>query len=140
MKRKIYILKNRKPALLVLALTGLFLLNSARAQTPEAISENAKTESAMKLSFKEVGNLRFRLEVTQPLLVLHDVVDVFIVSSDRQVLFANTYSHHALRITTFDLSTLQDGTYGFEIRSGATRIAQKFDIKTKSNRVILARN
>ncbi|GAB3933366.1 hypothetical protein [Larkinella terrae] len=140
MKRKIYILKNRKPGLLLLALMSLLLMNTVRAQTPEAISENAKTESAMQLSFKEVGNLRFRLEVTQPLLALHDAVDVFIISSDREILYANTYSHHALRITTFDLSTLQDGTYGFEIRSGGTRIAQKFDIKTRLQRVILDQN
>ncbi|GAB3894556.1 hypothetical protein GCM10028803_09700 [Larkinella knui] len=140
MKRKIYNSQNLKRALLMLAVAGGLTRYSARAQTPEAIRETAKENPALELSFREVSTLKFRLEVTRPFLLLHDAVSVFILTKDRQILYARTYSHHALRITTFDLSTLQDGTYGFEVRSGDERVTQLFDIKTKSKRVILARN
>ncbi|RCR67931.1 hypothetical protein [Larkinella punicea] len=140
MKRKIYKHMNLKKALLMLALAGGFSLNSAQAQTLEDLPRTAKEDPALQLAFREVSNLKFRIEVTQPFQLLHDAVSVFILSNDRQILFANTYSHHALRITTFDLSTLQDGTYGFEVRSGSKRVTQLFDIKTKSKRVVLARN
>jgi hypothetical protein len=140
MKRKIYKHTNLKSGLLVFALAGLLLTSSAQAQTSESSPKNAKDTPAFQFSFQETGHLKFRLEVTQPLMILHDNIDIFIVSHDRQILFANTYSHHALRLTTFDLSTLQDGTYGFEVRSGGNRVTQLFDIKTKLKRVVLAQN
>jgi hypothetical protein len=140
MKRKIYRHRNLKMALLMLTLAGGFSLNTAQAQTLENLPRTAKEDAALQLSFWEVSHLKFRIEVIQPFQLLHDDIRVSILSNDRQILYANTYSHHALKITTFDLSTLQDGTYGFEVRSGSKRVTQLFDIKTKSKRVILARN
>jgi hypothetical protein len=140
MKRKFYNTMNLKPVLLLLALTGMLTISSARAQTLENSISDANDSPELQLSFREISNLRFRIEVTRPLLTLHDPVDIFIVSNDREILYANTYSHHALRITAFDLSKLQDGTYGFVVRSGKKRVTQLFDIKTRAKRVVLARN
>ncbi|KAA9352731.1 hypothetical protein [Larkinella humicola] len=140
MKREIYKHRNLKKALLMLTLAGGVALNPSQAQTLENLPQTAKEDAALQLAFREVSNLKFRIEVTQPFQLLHDDIRVYILSNDRQILYANTYSHHALRITTFDLSTLQDGTYGFEVRSGSKRVTQLFDIKTKSKRVVLARN
>ena len=140
MKRKIYNPRHLKTGPMAFMLAGLLGLNAAKAQKLEKPAEAGKQIPGLQFSFYEIGNLKFRLEVTKPLLALQDPIDVFIVSDDRQILYARTYSPRDLRITTFDLSTLQDGTYGFEVRSGTTRIAQRFDIKTQSKRVILDRN
>ncbi|WP_460634251.1 hypothetical protein [Larkinella harenae] len=138
MKRKIYKHMNLKKVWPILVLTIWLDTNLAHAQAPVSLAE--KDTPAMQLSFREIGKLKFRLEITQPLLQLHDNVAVFIMSDNRQILYANNYSHHELRVTTFDLSTLQDGTYSFEVRSGGQRFAQLFDIKTKMKRIILDRN
>lgn len=140
MKMKIYKHMNRKASWLTLALVGSLWIGSAHAQMPISGTEPAQKGTGLQLSFHEISNLKFRLEVTEPLMQLHDNIDIFIMSDDRQILFANKYSHHELRITTFDLSPLQDGTYSFEVRSGGKRIAQLFDIKTKLKRVVLDRN
>ncbi|MFC5412262.1 hypothetical protein ACFPMF_23250 [Larkinella bovis] len=137
MKMKIYKLMNRQTGLLMLVLMVLFVITSVRAQTPKVEPETENSAPTLQLSFHEIGNLKFRLEVTRPLTLLHDNVDIFILSDDKQILFANKYSHHALRITTFDLSTLEDGTYRFRVRSGGQRIEQLFDIRTKTTRIIM---
>ncbi len=123
-----------------MVLGGLLLAGPADAQTPEEDLKNTKDTPGLQLSFHEISNLKFRLEVTEPLMLLHGNIDVFIISNDQQILYANKYSHHELRVTTFDLSTLQDGTYSFVVRSGTTRVSQQFDIRTKFKRVILDRN
>lgn len=140
MKRKIYKPLKRKSGWLALALAGLLWVGSAQAQTPEEEPRNTKVTPGIQLSFHETGKLKFRLEVTQPLMLLHDNIDVFIMSDSQQIMYANKYSYHELRITTFDLSPLQDGTYSFVVRAGETRVSQQFDIKTKSKRVILSRD
>ncbi|GAB3333025.1 hypothetical protein GCM10027299_40070 [Larkinella ripae] len=140
MKREIYKPRNPKKSLLTLALAGLLSIYSAKAQTLETGSEKPGETPTLQLAFHEIGTLKFRLEVTRPLTLLHDNIDIFILSDDRQILHASKYSHHELRVTTFDLSTLQDGTYRFEVRSGDQRIAQLFDIKTRLKRVVLDRN
>ena len=128
-----------KNTLLIAALTGLLLSGSAltaNAQTNIATSE--KTESAStKLTVLQIKPMQFRVSYNNP---TSKNVAVRILDTDRNVLFQESKRVDNNYLKYFDLSTLMDGTYTFEITDGKEKATQSFDILTTTSRVVSSIN
>ena len=116
-----------KNTLLIAALTGLLLSGlalTANAQTNIATSE--KTESAStKLTVLQIKPMQFRVSYNNP---TSKNVAVRILDTDKNVLFQESKRVDNNSLKYFDLSTLMDGTYTFEITDGKEKATQSFDI------------
>jgi len=128
-----------KNTLLIAALTGLLLSGSAltaNAQTNIATSE--KTESAStKLTVLQIKPMQFRVSYNNP---TSKNVAVRILDTDKNVLFQESKRVDNNYLKYFDLSTLMDGTYTFEITDGKEKATQSFDILTTTSRVVSSIN
>lgn len=128
-----------KTTFVTAALIGLLLSGSAltvNAQTAIATSE--KTESAnSKLSVLQVKPMQFRVAYNN---AQSSNVIVRILDTDKNVLFTDSKRPESTYLKYFDLSTLLDGTYTFEITDGKEKYSQSFDILTKTSRVVSSLN
>ena len=128
-----------KNTLLIAALTGLFLSGSAltaNAQTTNATAETTQTVSN-KLNVLQVKPMQFRVSYNNP---VSKVVAVRILDTDKNILFSENRRVDKTYLKYFDLSTLVDGTYTFEILDGKEKAAQSFDILTTTSRVVSSIN
>lgn len=128
-----------KNTLIIAALTGVLLSGSAfttNAQNNFATAD--KTENAStKLTVLQVKPLQFRVSYNNP--ISKNVV-VRILDNEKNVLFSENRRVENNYLKYFDLSTLMDGTYTFEITDGKEKTAQSFDILTTTSRVVSSIN
>lgn len=128
-----------KNTLIIAALTGLLLSGSAfAANAQDNIATADKTENAStKLTVLQVKPLQFRVSYNNP--ISKNVV-VRILDNEKNVLFSENRKVENNYLKYFDLSTLMDGTYTFEITDGKEKTAQSFDILTTTSRVVSSIN
>ena len=128
-----------KNTLIIAAITGLLLSGSAfAANAQDNIATADKTENAStKLTVLQVKPLQFRVSYNNP--ISKNVV-VRILDNEKNVLFSENRKVENNYLKYFDLSTLMDGTYTFEIVDGKEKAAQSFDILTTTSRVVSSIN
>lgn len=128
-----------KNTLIIAALTGLLLSGSAfAANAQDNIATTDKNENAStKLTVLQVKPLQFRVSYNNP--ISKNVV-VRILDNDKNVLFSENRKVENNYLKYFDLSTLMDGTYTFEITDGKEKTAQSFDILTTTSRAVSSIN
>lgn len=128
-----------KNTLIIAAITGLLLSGSAfAANAQDNIATANKTENAStKLTVLQVKPLQFRVSYNNP--ISKNVV-VRILDNEKNVLFSENRKVENNYLKYFDLSTLMDGTYTFEITDGKEKAAQSFDILTTTSRVVSSIN
>ncbi|MET7253355.1 hypothetical protein ACWKW6_31005 [Dyadobacter jiangsuensis] len=128
-----------KNTLIIAAVTGLLLSGSAfAANAQDKFATADKTENAStKLTVLQVKPLQFRVSYNNP--ISKNVV-VRILDNEKNVLFSENRKVENNYLKYFDLSTLMDGTYTFEITDGKEKTAQSFDILTTTSRVVSSIN
>lgn len=128
-----------KNTLIIAAVTGLLLSGSAfAANAQDNFATADKTENAStKLTVLQVKPLQFRVSYNNP--ISKNVV-VRILDNEKNVLFSENRKIENNYLKYFDLSTLMDGTYTFEITDGKEKTAQSFDILTTTSRVVSSIN
>jgi hypothetical protein len=128
-----------KNTLIIAAMTGLLLSGSAftsNAQNNFATADKTVTAST-KLTVLQVKPMQFRVSYNNP--ISKNVV-VRILDNEKNVLFSENKRVENNYLKYFDLSTLMDGTYTFEITDGKEKTAQSFDILTTTSRVVSSIN
>ena len=128
-----------KNTLFSAALIGLLISGSAfTANAQTAIATSDKTESAStKLTVLQVKPMQFRVSYNN---AQANNIIVRILDTDKNVLFSENKRAEATFVKYFDLSTLLDGTYTFEITDGKEKASQTFDVLTKTSRVVSSIN
>ena len=127
-----------KSIILTAALTGLLFSGSAFTVNAQTTNASEKTISASnKLNVLEVKPMQFRVSYNKP---ESNAVIVRILDTDKNVLFAENKRTESNYLKYFDLSTLLDGTYTFEVTDGKEKYSQTFDILTKTSRVVSSIN
>ena len=128
-----------KNTLIIAAVTGLLLSGSAfAANAQDNFATADKTENAStKLTVLQVKPVQFRVSYNNP--ISKNVV-VRILDNEKNVLFSENRKVENNYLKYFDLSTLMDGTYTFEITDGKEKTAQSFDILTTTSRVVSSIN
>jgi hypothetical protein len=122
------------------ALTLAVALLNAPAQAQELASTSVVTspvENPLKVTIVQDNKLRFQLEFTNP---ENRKVYVTIKDAQQRDLFVETFTTQGRHVRTFDLSTLADGRYTFEVNGAKAQFAQSFELATQTNRVVLAKN
>jgi hypothetical protein len=123
-----------KTIILTAALTSLLFSGTTFSTNAQTTATSDKTVSANnKLSIQEVKPMQFRVSYNK---VESNIVSVRIMDTDKTVLFSENKRTDANYLKYFDLSTLLDGTYTFEITDGKEKYTQSFDILTKTSRVV----
>jgi len=128
-----------KNTLFAAALTGLLLSGSAftcNAQQNDVTSEKSETVSE-NLSILQVKPMQFRVSYHNPQT---KTVSVRILDTNKNVLFSESKNTENNYLKYFDLSTLMDGTYTFEITDGKEKASQSFDILTTTSRAVSSIN
>lgn len=128
-----------KNTLVAAALTAFLLSGSAftcNAQQNDVTSEKSATASE-KLSILEVKPMQFRVSYHNPIT---KTVSVRILDTNNNVLFSESKNTEKSYLKYFDLSTLMDGTYTFEVIDGKEKTSQSFDILTTTSRVVSSIN
>jgi len=127
-----------KNTLLIAALTGLLLSGSALTVNAQTNIATEKTETVSnKLTVLQIKPMQFRVSYNQP---TSKIVAVRILDTDKNVLFSESKRVDSNYLKYFDLSTLMDGTYTFEITDGKEKATQSFDILTTTSRVVSSIN
>lgn len=128
-----------KNTLIIAAITGLLLSGSAfAANAQDNFATADKTGNAStKLTVLQVKPLQFRVSYNNP--ISKNVV-VRILDNEKNVLFSENRKVENNYLKYFDLSTLMDGTYTFEITDGKEKATQSFDILTTTSRVVSSIN
>ena len=127
-----------KSIILTAALTGLLFSGSAFTVNAQTTNASEKTISANnKLNVLEVKPMQFRVSYNN---AQSNNIIVRILDTDKNVLFSENKRAAATFVKYFDLSTLLDGTYTFEITDGKEKASQTFDILTKTSRVVSSIN
>ncbi len=119
----------------IAALTGLLfqgLAFNSNAQTTATISERSVSE---KLNIQEVKPMQFKVSYHTP---QSKSITVRILDTDKNVLFNESKRTDVNYVKYFDLTSLLDGTYTFEIMDGKEKFSQSFDVLTKTSRVVSA--
>ena len=128
-----------KNTLIIAALTGLLLSGSAFTSNAQDNVATAKTEASAsdKLNILQIKPMQFRVSYKNP---VSKNVAVRILDTDNNVLFSENKRIDTNYLKYFDLSTLLDGTYTFEITDGKEKASQSFDILTTTSRVVSSIN
>ena len=127
-----------KNTLLIAALTGLLLSGSALTVNAQTNIATEKTETVSnKLTVLQIKPMQFRVSYNNP---TSKNVAVRILDTDNNVLFSENRRVDNSYLKYFDLSTLMDGTYTFEITDGKEKATQSFDILTTTSRVVSSIN
>jgi hypothetical protein len=121
----------------LVALMGTLMtapLSGAMAQANEA-SAPASTEQAKSAPFDVVQTkpMQFRVIYNAPQA---SKIVMRIVAANGDILFNETRSIQSGYVRYFDLATLADGTYTFELLDGQEKYDQSFDILTKTRRIV----
>ncbi|MCF0052309.1 hypothetical protein LXM25_19735 [Dyadobacter sp. LJ53] len=127
-----------KNTLLIAALTGLLLSGSALTVHAQTNIATEKTETVSnKLTVIQIKPMQFRVSYNNP---TSKNVAVRILDTDKNILFSESRRVDNSYLKYFDLSTLMDGTYTFEITDGKEKATQSFDILTTTSRVVSSIN
>ena len=128
-----------KNTLIIAAMTGVLLSGSAftsNAQDNFVTADKTETAST-KLNILQIKPMQFRVSYNNP---ISKNVIVRILDTDKNVLFSENKRVDNNYLKYFDLSTLMDGTYTFEITDGKEKASQSFDILTTTSRVVSSIN
>lgn len=111
------------------------LLFQGLAFTSNAQSDTTYSESTVtsKLSVHEVQSMQFRVCYYKP---QSQTIIVRIMDMDKNILFSENKRSESTYVRYFDLSTLSDGSYTFEITDGKEKSSKTFDILTRTSRVV----
>ena len=128
-----------KNTIVTAALIGLLFSGSAFNSNAQAnVTTSDKTATTEnKLSVLEVKPMQFRVSYNK---VASNTVLVRILDTDKNVLFSENKKADSNYLKYFDLSTLLDGTYTFEVTDGKEKYSQSFDILTKTSRAVSSIN
>ncbi|RRB02079.1 hypothetical protein [Larkinella rosea] len=131
-----FVNNNVKLGLAMLAATTLLAVapSSANARVLDGPKAEVK---ASGVSIREVGNLKFKVSVNQP---IDDKIVVSIVDDSNNKLYHGTLAKADQSGRVYDFSQLADGKYVIEVSFGKEKVSQSFAIKTQVSRVVLARN
>lgn len=128
-----------KKTLFSAALIGALISGLAfntNAQTNVTVSDQT-TSTANKLTVLEIKPMQFRVSYNKS---QSNPVIVRILDTDNNILFTESKRSESSYLKYFDLSTLADGTYTFEVTDGKEKFSQSFDILTKTSRVVSSIN
>lgn len=119
----------------ILALVTLLTVGASAAVNSDPAKETVKA-NPYNAQLAQDAQLRFQLTFQNP-----DKQKVTIAIKDKEnaTLFSETTTN-ASYLRLFDLSTLGDGKYTFEVQGSKNRYTQSFELSTQTNRVVLARN
>jgi len=124
--------------LAIVAVAGLSVVAPVSANARVIDSPKAESKASSFISIREVGDLKFRVALSQP---VNERVGVTVVDrATNNVLYSGTLGKTDAKGRVLDLSQLADGGYVIEVAVGKERVSQSFDIKTQVNRVVLAHN
>ena len=127
-----------KNTIFAAALTGLLFTGLVFNTNAQAVATSDKSVSAdNQLNVAEVKPMQFRVSYNK---VKSEAVIVRILDAEKNVLYAENKRAESGYLKYFDLSTLLDGTYTFEITDGKEKFAQSFDVLTKTSRVVYSIN
>ena len=121
-------------ALASVLLSGLAFTSNAQTST---VSSDKTATASTKLSVLEIKPMQFRVLYILP---ESKTLLVRILDTNKNVLFTENKRAESTYLKYFDLSTLTDGTYTFEITDGKEKVSQSFDILTKTSRVVSSIN
>jgi len=121
----------------MVALAGTLMtapLTKGMAQVNEA-SASTSAEMAKPVSFHVVQTkpMQFRVLYNTP---QSSKIVVRILASNGDVLFNESRNIESGYLRYFDLSTLADGTYTFELVDGQEKYNQSYDILTQTRRIV----
>ena len=122
-------------ALIGLLFSGSAFNSNAQANVTTTSDKTAATET--KLSVLEIKPMQFRVSYNK---VQTNNVIVRILDTDKNVLFSESKRSDVNYLKYFDLSTLRDGTYTFEVVDGKEKFSQSFDVLTKTSRAVSSIN
>ncbi|GAB3909055.1 hypothetical protein GCM10028803_45980 [Larkinella knui] len=131
-----FVNNNVKLGLAMLAATTLVAIAPSSAEARVLDGPKAETK-ATPVSIREVGNLKFKVTVNQP---VNDKIVVSIVDDSNNKLYNGTLTKTEQLGRVFDFSQLADGKYVIEVAYGKEKVSQSFAIQTQVSRVVLARN
>lgn len=117
------------------ALIGMLISGSAFTVNAQTAIATESTDN--KLNVLQVKPMQFRVSYNN---AQANTVVVRILDTDKNVLFSENKRATPSYVKYFDLSTLLDGTYTFEITDGKEKSSQTFDILTKTSRVVSSIN
>ncbi|MGV3558046.1 hypothetical protein [Larkinella arboricola] len=128
--------KNNLLLSLALLATTSFVAIAPSANARVLDGPKAETKAA-PVTIREVGNLKFKVSVNQP---VNEKIIVSIADDSNNRLYNGILSKKDQSGRLFDLSQLADGRYVIEVSYGKERVSQSFAIQTQVSRVVLARN
>lgn len=111
-------------------------IEPAHAGMTNTNTQEKPTEQKLEVKIDEVRQLVFRVLMNNP---SRQKVQILIKDADNNILHEQTPGNDERYIRRFNLSTLADGTYTFEIGSGKDKYTQSFQILTQTNRLALAK-
>lgn len=127
-----------KNTLMIALLTAVLGTGAATAQTQSEVStQGTMVTDSGKLKVHEIKPMQFRVSFYLP---ESSHLLVRIIDTDNHVLYAENKRTNNNYLKYFDLSTLADGKYTFEITDGKEKYTQSFDILTKTSRVVSTLN
>jgi hypothetical protein len=122
-------------AITIAALTGLLvsaITAPVQAQVSNTLSKFTASVTS-KLHVAQVKPMQFRVSYPTP---QSKHVSLRILDIDKNILFSESKRLETHYLKHFDLSTLIDGTYTFELTDGKEKFSQSFDVSTKTSRVV----
>jgi hypothetical protein len=131
-----FVNNNVKLGLAMLAATSLLALAPSSADARVIDGPKAETK-ATPVSIREIGNLKFKVTVIQP---VDSKIVVSIADDSNNKLYNATLTKTEQLGRVFDFSQLADGKYVIEVSYGTGKVSQSFAIQTQVSRVVLARN
>jgi hypothetical protein len=122
------------------ALCGVLLTSSAisvEAQVTDATEKTATQAPIATLVVSQTKPMQFRVLFNTP---QNPKIAIRILDSENTVLYQEIKAVHKSYLRHFDLSSLHDGTYTFEIVDGNEKYNQSFDVVTQTRRIVSAFN
>ncbi|HVI43645.1 MAG TPA: hypothetical protein VM802_02195 [Chitinophaga sp.] len=118
------------PFLQSVAQENVFAYNASRFVNEKPVAEAAKKSFSIKLAQLDKDSLLFKLSVENP---ANEKITLYIKDNYNNVLLRETLPATATFEARYNLQSLEDGQYTFEIRNGKNKLAEKaIGIKTQT--------
>lgn len=122
----------RKNTFFASAIAMILILTAPKASAQENGNKSTKWEAKVE----NVGKLKFKVTIENP---LRQKTNMAITDESKNILFSEYALNTPQYSRVFDLSDLNDGKITFELWSPNGKINQEFEIQTKVDRVVLAK-
>lgn len=120
----------------IIALLGALMTSTApgaSAQVNVVSEKTSSTATIAKLYVVQTKPMQFKVVFDKP---QSTKIAVHILDSMGEILFNETRAVESSYVRYFDLSSLHDGTYTFEIVDGKEKYTQSFDVLTQTRRIV----